>query len=849
MNYKTTYILFGILALVLAAFIVTLALSPSSTESSDYVLPSMHKEAGPMKEDDITRVEIERTRPKEEKLVFVRDPGTKGWHILEPRNYQADSAAIDRLVHQIAEASLDPKSDVDNTPKPYGLDTPAEVISLVKESEPRREVKLKVGDASPGSEKAVLYVSSSDRSEVMAVKKSELDSVKKTLADFRSRELLSPSTGDIERFSLMQTDRGKESKTPIELKKTADDRWVYAKPAYGDAQDKGANPPGDDKAPENVESVLNDLVNLKIADEQGFIEDDAKDLGKYHLDPATNDILRIEVERVESIDKSENGDKSKKTKKIALLVGVGTKIGYKKDRYYAYLENAEHKDIATVPASGVARLLKLADQPGALRDRNLVSLGGFRKPDAIDIQNGYGLLEFRRSKPASASPFGGAVPQETWQLWRSDSVVAVDEAAMQAALAALTSPNQVKEFKDPSQRTALGLDKPDAVVRIWADSLPSEDKKDEKKDDKKEKKPQPKVKDKPDYTLSFGRLEGKLVAVERKRGDEQTGVIVLIDSMVRDRVAEGPLAYLDKQLPPFSGDRFDPVKNITKLTLTRDGTIYEMSRENKPDAPWKIDKPAEFAGRTADRTAVEDILRELNNLRAVRIVADKPEAAKLADWGLKSPRLKAVVAQTQDGKTKTFEFEFGNEMTDKSGIYLHTLVPDWIVVAGNTVAAALQRELLDLTVFHFDVSKVQEVKLTGWIALQKQVGVNAPLTKVFKRAKDSSAWESEPKDSFKVDPARLDEFLKNLADLKALKFVAHKATPKPDWELDTTNGGLQIELTVAGDKEPSKFTLTIGKLDGDAYLAVSNRLNGDIFTVRKDLFEKAKEKPIYFSGQ
>ncbi len=357
------------------------------------------------------------------------------------------------------------------------------------------------------------------------------------------------------------------------------------------------------------------------------------------------------------------------------------------------------------------------------------------------------------------------------------------------------------------------------------------------------------MKDKPDYTLSFGRLEGKLVAVERKRGDEQTGVIVLIDSMVRDRVAEGPLAYLDKQLPPFSGDRFDPVKNITKLTLTRDGTIYEMSRENKPDAPWKIDKPAEFAGRTADRTAVEDILRELNNLRAVRIVADKPEAAKLADWGLKSPRLKAVVAQTQDGKTKTFEFEFGNEMTDKSGIYLHTLVPDWIVVAGNTVAAALQRELLDLTVFHFDVSKVQEVKLTGWIALQKQVGVNAPLTKVFKRAKDSSAWESEPKDSFKVDPARLDEFLKNLADLKALKFVAHKATPKPDWELDTTNGGLQIELTVAGDKEPSKFTLTIGKLDGDAYLAVSNRLNGDIFTVRKDLFEKAKEKPIYFSGQ
>ena len=45
-----------------------------------------------------------------------------------------------------------------NKPKQYGLETPAEVVTLIKETEPRREVKLNVGDTSPGSEKAVIYV-------------------------------------------------------------------------------------------------------------------------------------------------------------------------------------------------------------------------------------------------------------------------------------------------------------------------------------------------------------------------------------------------------------------------------------------------------------------------------------------------------------------------------------------------------------------------------------------------------------------------------------------------------------------------------------------------------------------
>jgi hypothetical protein len=852
MNFKTTYILFGILAVVLVLFAWTIWVGPTNTETTAYVLPSMHKEGSPLEPKDITRVEIERRKGEQtEKFVFVRDAGGTHWRIVEPRDYAADSAAIDGLVRQLYNARRDEKADVLNNPKQYGLDAPVEVITLVKEAEPRREVKLNVGEASLGSEKAVLYVTSSDRNEVMAVKKSELDSVKKPLADFRSRELLSPATGDIQQFTLSERDKDKVIKGPLELKKAGEERWVYVRPPYGDAQDKGTNPAGDDKPPSNVETALSDLSNLKVENAKDFIEDDAADLAKYNLDPAKNDILRIEIDRVESIDKNEKGDKDKKTRKVALLVGVGAKVGEKKDQYYACLDNPQHKDVVALSANSVARLLKLVDKPDALRDRNLVELGGFRKPDAVNIQNAYGLLEFRRGASSSPPLPGGMPPRESWTLWRGDKSYAVDETAMQTLLSALTAPNQVEGFvDDAAEKKRLGLDKPDVVVRVWADSLPAEEKKkDDKKEEKKDKKPEPKDKDKPAFTLSFGRLQEKTAAVERKRGDEKTSTVVLVPAKVRDQVFEGPLAYLDKQLPPFNADRFDAAKNVTKLTLTRDGTTYEMSRENKPEAAWKIDKPADFAGRTADRAAVEDILRDLNNLRAVKIVTDKaPEAAKLAEWGLKDPRLKAVITLMQDGKPKTVAFDFGKE-EGKDGVYLRTSQQDTIVVAGNNIVSALQRELQDPAVLHFEANKVQEVKLTGWMTLQKQLGQNKPLTLTFKRPKGGAGWEAEPKDSFKLDAARLEEFVKNLADLKAMKFVAHKAKPAADQELDADKGGLHIELTVAGDKEPRKLTLTVGKLEGDAYLAVSNQLPGDLFTVRKDLFEKAKAAPAYFSGQ
>jgi hypothetical protein len=852
MNFKTTYILFGILAVVLGIFIYTMMVGPSPSDASAWVLPSMHNEASPLTDRDIDRVEIERHRPNEEKIVLVKEGDN--WRITEPRDYRADRTTVEDLVRQIYDAKKAKDSDIKNNPAQYGLDTPAAVITLKKESQPPRQVTLQVGNTSAGDATAVIYVSSSDRpKEILAVSKRSLDKSLSTLNDLRSRDLLSPASSDIQAFTLTQRSKDKVAKGPVELKKGSEDRWTYVQPDYGDASGSGADTPGVEKAPGNVQTILTEISNLRVESSKDFVQDDAQDLAKYNLDPTKDDVLRLDIDRAQ--ESSTEGNKEKKTAKVSLLVGVGKKVGDKSDQYYAYLDDAKHKDIVRIPASKIEPFIKLLDKPDALRDRNLIALRG--QADAIDLKNSWGLLEFRRSSASPAEQFG----QKPWKLWRGDKSYAVDDTAMQGLIGALTAQNQVESFPDPGMKAQLGLDKPDAVLSIWADSLPAEDKKDDKKDEKKDdkkeekkeekkdKKPEPKDKSKPAYVLSFGYRRENSVAVERKRGDEKTGTIVLVPAKLLDQVREGPLAYLDKQLPPYSATRFDAVTNVTKLELTRDGTTYEISRENKPDAAWKFTKPADFAGRTADRVAVEAILTDLNSLHAVKIVDDKiPEAGKLREWGLQEPRLKAVVTLTVDNKPKTFTYDIGKEADDKSGSYLRASQQDMISIIGDNVVKDLQRELQDPAVFHFDPPRVKSVKLTGWIDLQKKRGLDQPDVLEVKRD-NGTDWVVETPKGFKLDAGKLNDFLRELSNLKAMKFVSHKTPPSAAQGLDVAKeGALKIELTLDNEKEP--LVLTVGNVDGNtAYFATSNKLTGDIFDVRKELFEKVKDGPGYFSKQ
>src|SRR5262249_33809861 len=186
MNFRTTYVLFGVLISLLGLFLLTQLKKRPGVETA-YVLPSLHEDN--VKSKDITAIEIDRRRPKEEKLVFVRTD--QGWRLDKPA-VRADATVVDQLVDQILRAGKEENAvDLTSNLKQFGLEPPSAVITLKKGVD--QKWTLSLGDESAGGkENALVYVTSSDApKEVMAVRRTQIDSLFKSINELRARDLLS----------------------------------------------------------------------------------------------------------------------------------------------------------------------------------------------------------------------------------------------------------------------------------------------------------------------------------------------------------------------------------------------------------------------------------------------------------------------------------------------------------------------------------------------------------------------------------------------------------------------------------------------------------------------------------
>src|SRR5262249_22154242 len=113
----------------------------------------------------------------------------------------------------------------------------------------------------------------------------------------------------------------------------------------------------------------------------------------------------------------------------------------------------------------------------------------------------------------------------------------------------------------------------------------------------------------------------------------------------------------------------------------------------------------------------------------------------------------------------------------------------------------------------------------------------------------SNNWASKTVPESKVNSSQAEQFLTNLAPIRAEKFVVFKTGPKPEQKLTIPDGALQIELTVDGEKEP--VTLTIGGADAEHknYFTTCSKAPGDVFLLPKDRFEAVKTKTGYFVAE
>ena len=133
MNFKTTYILFAVLALFVGVFAVVLWYQPTAADkSATYALSALHQPNGDIKPEDIDRVEIERREPKQEKIVLQRDSDTNRWSMVEPRKLRAEKAVVTGLIRQVFEASREENLDKAPNLAAWGLETSQATITLKK---------------------------------------------------------------------------------------------------------------------------------------------------------------------------------------------------------------------------------------------------------------------------------------------------------------------------------------------------------------------------------------------------------------------------------------------------------------------------------------------------------------------------------------------------------------------------------------------------------------------------------------------------------------------------------------------------------------------------------------------
>jgi hypothetical protein len=848
MNLKTTYILFAVLIAAMAGLALTQLFGLGRKVSkSDFIFPDLHAKKTAVEEKEIESIRIEHAGgSKAGTFAFVRTAGN--WEMQEPRRLRVDQFAVDKLVGDVVRATKD-KVETTSDLKEYELDKPRVKVTFTRGEQ---SWTLDVGREDAGSDPHVYVATSSRRKEPLAVRKSALQSVFKSLNDFRARGLIEARDSEIDNVDLRPT----EKKEPLVLAKKKDGRWMFQQPAgFGEADYEGDSVPrlSTDKSTKitGVRDLLRDVTDLRVENANDFVTDDAGDQelkDKYGLDKSGPATLRIVVT---SAKESPEGDKTTSTE--TLLIGKKVpedkpekkeekkeeKKDAKKDEnkpdsskpefYYARLESGT--SVVKVPGKSVDALVAVAGDADALRDRDLAHIDR-NKIDAIQIENAEGSSKLFKV-------------DGTWKLWRDKSGSNAERSVVEGLLDSLDAKKEGRRRVDsfPTIKPdAAGMDKNArlAVVSLWEEGL--------KKQDKADAQPELKEPQSPTVRLTIGKQlkDRALVYVLRETAGAKEGTLLLakdkegVKEGLADRVTPGPLAFLDRKMPTFTAGEGTMLKQID---VTRPGETYQLKNEKSDTQDsWKFVAPKDMETRPADSYAVREIQFGMQRLSPERVAAEKADDKQLEGFGLKPPQYQVTLTlAAKDGKEEKYTYSFGKETPNKSGVFAKSDKSDLIYVVPSATLTPLQAELQDKTLFTFDVDKVRGLKLSGW----KNV-VGSVQTLDFER-KSKNSWVAKSPSGYEVEPSMAESFLQVLSNLKTTKFL--KGAPKPEYGLDPAKnpGILTIEIFVEGDKVPLK--LTIGSLSAadKAYYAVTSGLKDQVVLLPEDSFKPVLEKPVYFT--
>src|SRR5262245_21880498 len=703
MNFRTTYLLLGIVVVALGVLgFVVLSSSDKTTSPSaeGYLLKKLR--TVDVTADKVTAVEIERPGQTPDKIAFARDG--KSWHMTAPARARVDSVAVDSLVSGLLNAKTEKSADVSNNPGAHGLDNPPVKVTVRAGD---NSDTLSLGNVTVGADRAVVYVLTADQpNKPQAARRSDLSALFKSdppkgatnagqlvkgITEFRPVKLL--GDGLMDPANQVRSMRILDGTDEMSLVRDADGVWRFRVPAnYGEAETeadtsfgaKDANKPGIS----SVRQLLNTIGDIRPRDQKQIKEDAASDLAKYGLDPAKNKPMQIDFSRDDGV---------KETIFVSDAVKPEAKEGEAKEgksnqeeKYYARHE--ADTVVAEVPAAAVQSVRAALKAKHLLRDRTVLRVNA-QRVDAIDIETNGEKTELRRVGLG-------------WQVYdAAGKSRPVKSTAVTELLNRRTAKQLATGFPPvdvPEDRR--GFAKPAAEIKVWENGIVREEKADPNA--------RPKVTAPPTAVVQFGHKDvGDVVFTRRIVGDSKADFFVPLDAF--QLASRGRLDYLDATSKPFGSD------SVLKLTFTAGKDAFELERadDGKPaaQATWKINSPERLKGRAADPNKVTDLINQLSFMRPTKVASDKvtEDVLNRLEVNPASPRMK-VTATIKDQGERIFLFG-GDVGTEKKTVYLKMQDGDLVFEVDRHPFDQFQKaDIQDTVVHRIDKAKVKAVKITGW---------------------------------------------------------------------------------------------------------------------------------------
>jgi hypothetical protein len=254
--------------------------------------------------------------------------------------------------------------------------------------------------------------------------------------------------------------------------------------------------------------------------------------------------------------------------------------------------------------------------------------------------------------------------------------------------------------------------------------------------------------------------------------------------------------------------------DVNKLELKRGESTIVCVKDNLGE--WRIMQPAEYK---ADKDTINNLLFELDSLKAQKFVSDKP--ASLAPYGLDNPQ--NIVTLYESGKTEPKVLLFGKKQGNAT--HVKTKDADTVFLVKGSLLNKVEMgvaELRDKIVLKFDSDDAQKLELKH---------DNIAITCV----KQGVNWRITIPSNENADNSEVTGIIDKLAELRVEKFVLDKP--------DAVTTGLdkpQVQVTVTL-KNNTAHKLIIGKSAGNQTVYAKLETPEELFLLNDAIVQDLKK--------